>query len=284
CRRSAGDRWSRTSWSTRRNEGRWTSCGPPGLKGLLRSLDQLELLDLSAGTGRQVVGAGEEDPDGNLEAGDVLGAVPEELVLVELRAGVGDDPGDPDLAHPLVGDRNDVGLRDARVAGKDIFDMLGDDEFPAAAVALLLPAGEREEALFVDPAEVAGPEPSGGVKGGRGLIRTLVVPGCDDRPFHDEFADRSSWKVLTRSRVDGLVHGEHAAELGIPGHPRRLEAAARRGQALHRVAGKDAGRRGGRLGHAVGREDLLRAEQVADLVPDPGGRLAPRREHDGQRR
>ena len=82
-------------------------------------------------------------------------------VLVGQRgAGADDDERVRHLAPPLVGMADDGGLEDVGVFVEHALDLGGGDVLPAGDDHVLLAVLDVEEAVLVEPADVAGPEPA----------------------------------------------------------------------------------------------------------------------------
>ena len=100
------------------------------------------------------------------------------------------------LAGTLEADhgREDGTLRsrerlDPWVGGEDVLDVLGVDLEPVGERDhVLLAPVEPEEAVLVEPAEVAGVEPAGAVDRGRGRLRIFPVALEDVRAARDHLA------------------------------------------------------------------------------------------------
>ena len=81
-------------------------------------------------------------------------------------------------------------------------DLRGGHVLAAHLEHVLEPAHEREPALVVEPAEVAGVEPALGVDRERRLLGILVIADEAGRAAHEDLAGRVGWQVLAGLGVD----------------------------------------------------------------------------------
>src|ERR1700751_5427748 len=103
-------------------------------------------------------------------------------------------------------------LGDVGAGREPSLDLGRHDQFAAALVEVLAPAGQAEIATIIDPPEVTGAEPAAVEDRRRGLVGLVVVARGDYRPARGELALGSRRQVLPGLRVDGLVLGQRAAE------------------------------------------------------------------------
>src|SRR5436853_449855 len=69
------------------------------------------------------------------------------------------------LAQSLVGQADGGHVEDGGVLGEHVLHLLGGDVLPAADDDVLLAVGDREVAVAIQPADVAGAEPAPGQEG-----------------------------------------------------------------------------------------------------------------------
>ena len=155
-------------------------------------------------------------------------------------------------------DADDVGLLDRRVLAQRALDLgrvgvgAADDEHVALA------AGDREVAVGVEHAEVAGVEPAVGVDHRRRRLGVLVVA------LHHEVAADADLALGARRRAPRRVSVSTTLSSKSDDREARPEATTSR-----RVVEPRDRRDRGRLGHAVDRQDALHPELVDDRLRSP---------------
>ena len=167
------------------------------------------------------------------------------------------DGGDDGLAPALVGQPEDGDLAHRRVAHEDLLDLDRVDVLAAGDDHVLLAVDERDVAVVVDLAEVAGVEPAAAERVGR-RRRQHPVAGEDVLAAHEQLADLA----------DGDVAVVVVDEAGLDVQQR----AADRAELLLDVVGVEHGHRRRRLGQA---EALL--ERHAAVVEELDQRQRRRR-------
>ncbi len=187
---------------------------------------QRRLEHLAGGVARQLV----DDLDARraLEVGQPLPGEGDQLGGRDLA--VAGDGGDDRLAPALVGQPEDGHLADGRVAHEDLLDLDRVDVLAAGDDHVLLAVDERDVAVLVDLAEVAGVEPAAAERLGRRL-RQHPVPGEDVLAAHEQLADLAHGDVavvgVDEARLDVQQRAADRAELVLDvlgvehGHGRR---------------------------------------------------------------
>src|SRR5689334_3375653 len=167
----------RLCWPSRSVSSSSSTCG----------IAQLSLQDLARGVPRQLV-------DhvvllGALVAGDVVETAPVECGWIRASDDVGDDA----LAPVVVRHADDGNFRDRLIAEKDVLHLARVDVVAAGDDHVLRAVHQREVAVLVEAAEVAGVEPA-------------VAQGLGRRLGHVEVAGH-----------DGRTVDQHLADLARPG-------------------------------------------------------------------
>ena len=115
------------------------------------------------------------------------------------------------LAQEIVGQTDDGDVRDRRVLVEDVLDLLGGDVLAFANDDVLEPAGDREEPVVVEPAEVTGAKPSLVVER-VGVACLVEIATTDLWPLGPYLTTLAGW-AQTSVAVD---HPQHRAAIGRP--------------------------------------------------------------------
>ncbi|PAV67833.1 hypothetical protein WR25_02703 [Diploscapter pachys] len=250
----------------------------------LRLFGQQELARTARGGGGYIGSVDDQDVARDLEPRQPLRDHRLQRQRIDVGARPPDDERHADLAHPVVGNRHDIGLNDVGMGGQQVLHLGRQHLLAAAAVRLLRPTDERDIAVVIDPAEIAGPQPSFGIEGRGGCIRFVVIAARHARPPCQQFAHLSGRAFAARDGIDDPIRDQPAAQRWVSRRADVALAAVGRQQPLQRIVRPGHGGRRGRLGHAIAGGDLVDAEHLVDRLPDPFRRAAPRRQHGLPRR